>query len=97
MKPTPPPPSVQRITELFAWVCIHENGAEGVPAIDSVINGRPACVPLIGADRTRMESYRVHALSIAAGMGLPVKLVHFSNVEVLETYEPAGVGKGGTA
>lgn len=75
----------QKITEMYAWVCEEPDGGEGVPAVN-LGNGIP--MPLVGADRERVESLRKYALDGVLPMGYPVKLVRFSNMEVLERHEP---------
>lgn len=74
----------KKITELFAWVCTEPDGGEGIPAAN--LGGLP--MPLIGADRARIESLRPHAMTVAHDLGLPVRLVRFCDMEVLEEHEP---------
>lgn len=69
-----------KITELYAWVCTEPDGGEGIPAAN--LGGMP--MPLVGADKARIESLRPYAEDVAYQLGLPVKLVRFTNMEVLE-------------
>jgi len=75
----------KKITEMYAWVCEEPDGGEGVPAVD-LGTGLP--MPLVGADRERIESLRRHAINGVLPMGYPVKLVRFHEMEVLERHEP---------
>jgi hypothetical protein len=72
----------QKITELWAWVS--EAEGEGVLASEMEIDGRTMLVPLVGADRERIESYRPHALEIARLSGQAIKLMRFAAGEVIE-------------
>ncbi len=76
---------MKKITELYAWVCTEPSGDEGVPAIDG---GNGTVLPMMGADRERIESLRLHAKAVAHVMGLPVKLCLFTGMQVLEEHEP---------
>ena len=57
------------ITEMFAWVCTEPNGDEGIPAMET----RLGAMPLVGADRERIESLRPFAIEVSQTLGLPVK------------------------
>jgi hypothetical protein len=73
-----------KIVELWAWVREDEGDGEGILASEMVLDGRRMMVPLIGADRARIESYRDLAYGIAASTGHKIKLMRFSNSEVIE-------------
>jgi hypothetical protein len=73
--------SRQDVTEIFAWVVEDARGGEGIPA--AMIGGR--IMPLIGADRARIESLREHAIAARIMTAQPVRLVRFSNREIVET------------
>lgn len=76
-----------RITDLFAWVVADtDENDEGVPAFTAA-NG--LMMPLMGADLERAESLRREAQRVAAITGKPVKLIHSTGIEVLETVTPA--------
>lgn len=72
-----------RIDEMFAYVCLDDDGTEGVPAFLS--NG--VAYPLMGADTTKMEQYRPLAEQIARERGLKITLCKFSKREELEVIE----------
>ena len=76
------------ITEMWVWVCTESEGEEGIPAIQTW----QGPMPLVGADRERIESLRPYAESVALELGLPVKLVRFTGMEVLEHIEAAKKG-----
>ncbi len=73
-----------KIAELFAWVITEADGSEGVPAFSAGVVGQQLMIPMVGADRERIESLRRHAVALARAKGLPLKLVRFSQLEVLE-------------
>lgn len=81
----------KKITEVWAWICTEADGGEGIPAM-SAPGGM--VLPLIGADAERLISLRPAALDVAQGLGLPIKLVRFHQMEVIETLEPARTGQG---
>lgn len=68
------------ITEMFAWVLTEPEGGEGIPAI--MFGG--SIMPLIGADRARIESLRQAAVDVRRTSGCPVRLVRFDGRTVLE-------------
>lgn len=70
----------KKITEIFAWICTEPDGGEGIPAVSH--DG--LALPLVGADRARIESLRPYAQRVAHELGLPVRLMRFSGMEVLE-------------
>jgi hypothetical protein len=69
----------KQITELWAWVVTETDGGEGIPAI-GLDNGM--VVPVIGADRERIESLR--PILIEQTGKLPLRLVHFDQMTVVE-------------
>lgn len=71
----------QKIDMLFAWVGVEADGGEGI--LGHSIPGL-GFVPLIGADKARIESYRSYALQIAEITKKPIRLKQFSTVTVLE-------------
>ena len=73
----------KQITEIWAWVCTEPDGGEGIPAI----NRGDQIWPLLGADKERVESMRPHALMVAQVNKLPVKLLKFTNMEVVEVLD----------
>lgn len=73
-----------RIGELFAFVSIHDDGDEGVCA--ATIGG--VMMPLIAADRARLEELRPYAVLAARASGRPVALVRFDQRTDVEIIEP---------
>jgi len=74
-----------RIDELFAFTAIDSDGTEGVTAfltIDETI------LPMVAADRARVDSLRPIAQDIARQRGVTIRLVRFSVREVLEEIKP---------
>lgn len=75
------------IDELWAWISVTDEG-EGV--LGAPIPGL-GNMPLVGADRERMESLRPVAQQVAALFGVGVSLVRFSSRELIENH-PAPTG-----
>jgi hypothetical protein len=75
-----------RITELWAWVSIDPvDNNEGIIATYLPVEG---WMPLVGADRERIESLRPRALDTVKMTKQAVRLVRFRTREVLETIDP---------
>lgn len=72
------------IDEMWAWVSSDDDG-EGILAASMVLAGQQMMMPLVGADRARVESFRGLASQIAALEHRRVKLIRFSTREVIET------------
>lgn len=72
------------ITELFAFIALHDDGDEGVIAAPI----GDAQMPLIAADRERMEALRPMAQAIANMSGLPIKLIRMHERTEEEVIEP---------
>lgn len=75
------PRSGQRIERLYAWVAAEPDGGEGIVARH--IEGF-GWMPLVGADRARIESYRAIAEDIARDKGYPVRLKVFASGVVID-------------
>jgi hypothetical protein len=73
-----------RIETLWAYLSIDEGG-EGVCAAPL---GPLPVVPLIAADRARVESIKPIARELAKRFGKPVRLAKFSTREDVEIYQP---------
>lgn len=65
----------QSIDRLYAWVATEADGGEGVCAAWVPGLGN---MPLVGADRARIESLRPQAEDVAASTGAVVRLIEFS-------------------
>lgn len=70
------------IDALYAWVATEKDGGEGV--CGAFIAGLGGMVPLVGADRERVDSLRPYAELTRKTTGCPVRLVRFSRREDLE-------------
>lgn len=66
----------QKIEKLYAWIATEADGGEGVCAMAAPTLG--GIVPLVGADRARIESYRPYAEQVRKASGFPVRMVEFS-------------------
>lgn len=77
---------MKRIDEIWAWVCIDDDGNEGIPAILAP-NG--TWMPAIGADKDRIESLRPWILKEVAPTR-PVKLVRFTNMTLVQVIRHEG-------
>ena len=79
-----------KIEKLLAYVIADKDEEdEGVPAM-MARNGM--MFPLMGADEERMKSLRAEAQMIANTKGKPVKLLRFTQLEVLDVIEPKTQG-----
>lgn len=72
------------ITEMWAWIAEKGPDEEGLPAFE----GPNGPIPLVSADRERMENVRDIAEDFARQHGMRVKLVRFHQMEVLEHIDP---------
>jgi hypothetical protein len=70
----------QKIERLYAWVAEEADGGEGLCSMPL----GDIQMPMIGADRARIESMRDYAQRIASILGIPIRLVEFSTRTVLE-------------
>lgn len=64
-----------KITEVWAFISVNKNGNEGVCAFVDSHTGM--WMPMVGADKDRVESLKPIAREIAANTGQKVKLIHF--------------------
>lgn len=69
-----------KITELYAWVCTDKDGDEGIIAFLH----KGIMMPMIGSDMERIESLRSTAVGIAKSEDLPLKLIKFSEAEIIK-------------
>jgi hypothetical protein len=76
---TKPPNFLPRIESIWAYLCI-DDGGEGV------IGWRG--IPLIAADKARLDSLRPVAVSSARMFHCPVRLAQFTTREDIETITP---------
>lgn len=76
----------QKITEIYLWICEEPDGGEGIPAVQTEIEGKEMVMPLLGADFVRVADMTDAAMSIYKQKGYPMKLVKFTNMEVLEKW-----------
>jgi hypothetical protein len=79
------PKTLQRIDELFVFIASDANG-EGAPAFFDAATA--TLMPLIAADRARVDSLRRMAKQIARESGNKITLCRFSVREELEVIEP---------
>ena len=68
--------SRRRITELWAYLAI--DPTDNVEGIVGMLDDTNTWIPLVGADRRRMESLAEVAREIARTSGQPVRLVRFT-------------------
>lgn len=67
------------INEMFAFIVTEEEGSEGIPAIQL----DDKWIPLVGADKDRVDSLRIAALRIKNLSGKRIRLVKFTQIEEL--------------
>lgn len=70
---------------MFAWVTTDKDEND-----EGIIGFRfgDQWMPLVGADKARIQSLKAQALAVATSTGKPVKLIHFSVREELEIITP---------
>ncbi len=74
------------IKEVFAVVCIDKDGTEGVPCFFHPI--AQAYFPLYASDPQRIPWLKENMADVAKESKLPMKLVRFSNREIIEEIKP---------
>lgn len=74
------PENTFKITEIYAFVSVDEDGNEGVLAAN--LGGM--MMPFVCADKARVDSLRNHAEKIAHMTAKKIKLVKFTNREEIE-------------
>jgi hypothetical protein len=72
-----------RIDQMFAFICLDDDGAEGVPAV--LRNGM--LVPLMGADLARVDSLRAIVEHDPMLRGKRITLATFSMREDVEVIQ----------
>lgn len=72
------------INEMFAFVAINDEGDEGLMSMQT----ERGQLPLVGADMERIDLLRPLAQKFAKDCETEVRLMKFSQMEVLETYAP---------
>lgn len=73
------------ILQMFAWTVVDDDGTEGVPAF---IGSNGVAVPLVGADRERIEQFRAMIMCDPTLKGKRITLAQFSVRTDLETVTP---------
>lgn len=84
-----PPNVLPRITQIWVFVSIADDGSEGICA--APLMGAGSLIPLIAADEARLESLRPIAAKMATltkKTKKTIKLVKFESREDLEVIEP---------
>jgi len=75
----------QTITEVSLFISMDDDGDEGIPAW---LGPGGVWMPLLAADRTRLDDLRPMAQEIATASGRAVRLVRFTGMEEIEVIEP---------
>ena len=70
-----------RIEEMYAFVA-EDKGPDDEGIVG--MNTGSGWMPMVGADMKRVDDLRPIALSLAHGLGIKVKLLHFTKREELE-------------
>ena len=70
----------KKVTEVWTWICEEEDGGEGIPAFGQ----GGLMMPLVMADRERIEAMEDIAAKLQKLSGRPFKLVKFSQMEVIK-------------
>ena len=77
-----------KIKELYAYIAEEIKSDEGIVGATAIIGGQYGMLPLVAADRERVESLRPLVHRIANQTRKRITLVKFSVREDLETIEP---------
>jgi hypothetical protein len=78
-----------RIDEVFVFIAQDADG-EGVPAFVTDIGWGPVALPLVCADKARVDSLRERARVLGQQSGKRIILARFSVREEVETIWPGG-------
>lgn len=76
-----------RVTEMYAFLTIDPTSdCEGIPSFSmrDPINGQVMMMPLVAADKDRVDSMRSMAIHLAKVGNAKLRLVKFSKIETLE-------------
>ena len=73
-----------KIERLYAWIVTEPDGEDGIPAFRG---SDGVAMPMVGSDKDRIESLRPRAMRIAHDLKMPVKLVEFTGMVVLEAHK----------
>lgn len=68
---------MQKINKLYAFIATEPDGGEGIVAFQNPKDGM--YMPMVGADRARVESFKDKAQQIGEQLGCDIKLVEFDN------------------
>lgn len=80
MDTTSPKQKYLTIDEMYAFVASDETG-EGIMGGQTIINGQPMMLPLVGADMSRITSLYKMAEQISRASGKPFKVLKFTQRE----------------
>jgi hypothetical protein len=80
-----PPNYMGRISAIWAYLSV-DDGGEGICGAPIGLNF--STIPLIAADKARLDQCRPIALSVARSFGKPVRLVRFHQREDVELIRP---------
>ncbi len=80
----------ERIDRMYAFICVDEDGSEGIPAF---LNDEGMFLPMVGADMKRIDSLRPIAEEMTRKLNKPISLCVFSNRREVEVIYPAEQGK----
>lgn len=80
--------TVNKITEIYAFINDGGQQGESVVGVTMNINGRETFMPFVCADKAWMESLRPIADTIAKESGRTIKLIKFTNRKDLEIINP---------
>jgi hypothetical protein len=84
-------PQGKQIEQMWAWTTVDpQDDTEGVIGVHTP----DGWLPLVGADRARMESVRPIVQSLAAQGGFTATLVQFTDRVVIDAVTPDSVAAG---
>lgn len=76
----------KKVTELYAFICIDDDGDEAVPGVQM----QGVWHPMMGADLDNAESFMDFAQQIANDTGKPIRILRFTQFEQIGEIRPRG-------
>ena len=83
----------QKIEALYAWIVTEDNGEEGIPAIEMLVDNKPTMMPLIGSDLERIKSLAEVTQTLQDNVDQEWQLVKFVKQEVIAVRPKSGRSK----
>ena len=81
---------MNKISEIYAFISLDDKDqTEKIPAISGpFVDGQQMMLPLIATSRVRLDELRPSVISVIQKSKKPMKLVKFTQMEVIEEFQP---------